>query len=155
MVVLYRLLIYFPTQPSLEVTENGLKVIKHPVSTSSLKNAFLMPEVRGEWPDCFELIEKQQKVKYSHVTTKPLMVLKTENWRYSLHSLTEIEQLKTGKTLLGWWVLISAAAFGGRARIWHKQYEAISLSTIQAGVLMAWGLFSSTLWVPLFQMSII
>lgn len=32
------------------------KLKKHPVSGSSLsKNALLMPEVREEWPDCFEV----------------------------------------------------------------------------------------------------
>jgi len=34
---------------------------KNPVSGSSVgENALLMPEVRGEWPDWFKLIEKQQ-----------------------------------------------------------------------------------------------
>jgi len=34
---------------------------KYPVSGSSLgKNALLMPEVRGEWPDWLKVIERQQ-----------------------------------------------------------------------------------------------
>ena len=41
--------------------ENGPKKRKYPVSGSSVgENALLMPEVRGEWPDWFELIERQQ-----------------------------------------------------------------------------------------------
>jgi hypothetical protein len=58
-----KLLIYwdFHAQPSLGFTENGPKKRKYPVSGSSVgANALLMPEVRGEWPDWFELIERQQ-----------------------------------------------------------------------------------------------
>ncbi len=44
--------------------KNGPKDTKYPVSGSSVgENALLMPEVRGEWPDLFELIEKQQYLK--------------------------------------------------------------------------------------------
>ena len=43
------------------VTENGPKKRKYPVSGTSLgENALLMPEVRGEWPDWFKMIERQQ-----------------------------------------------------------------------------------------------
>jgi len=42
-------------------TDNGQKKRKYPVSSSPVgKNALLKPEVRGEWPDWFELIERQQ-----------------------------------------------------------------------------------------------
>ncbi len=42
-------------------TTNGPKKRKHPVSGSSLgENALLMPEVRGEWPGWFKMIERQQ-----------------------------------------------------------------------------------------------
>ena len=54
-------LLGFSLQPSLGFTENGPKKNKYPVSGSSVGgNALLMPEVRGEWPDWFELIERQQ-----------------------------------------------------------------------------------------------
>ncbi|MDF4400851.1 hypothetical protein P3406_24220 [Vibrio parahaemolyticus] len=46
----------FHTQPSLGFTEDGPKKSKYPVS----QNALLMPEVRGEWPDWFKMIERQQ-----------------------------------------------------------------------------------------------
>ena len=43
------------------VTENGPKMRQYPVSGTSLgENALLMPEVRGEWPDWFKMIERQQ-----------------------------------------------------------------------------------------------
>ena len=43
------------------VTENGPKKRKFPVSGTSLgENALLKPEVRGEWPDWFKMIERQQ-----------------------------------------------------------------------------------------------
>ncbi len=42
-------------------TENGQKKRKYPVKGSFVgKNALLMPEVRGEWPDRFEPTERQQ-----------------------------------------------------------------------------------------------
>lgn len=34
------------------------------------ENALLVAEVRGEWPDRFELIERQQEVKQSLITPK-------------------------------------------------------------------------------------
>ncbi len=58
-----KLLIYwdFHAQPSLGFTENGLKKIKYPVSGSCVdENALLMSEVRGEWADWLEIIERQQ-----------------------------------------------------------------------------------------------
>jgi len=63
--VFQKLLIYwdFHAQPSLGFTEYGPKERKYPVSGSSVgKNALLMPEVRGEWPDRFELIERQTQI---------------------------------------------------------------------------------------------
>ncbi len=45
-------------QPSLGFTENGLKKRKYPVSEN--ENALLMSEVRGEWADWLEMIERQQ-----------------------------------------------------------------------------------------------
>ena len=43
------------------VTENGPKKRKYPVSGTLLgENALLVPEVRGEWPDWFKMIERQQ-----------------------------------------------------------------------------------------------
>ncbi|KAF7667055.1 hypothetical protein LDENG_00080500 [Lucifuga dentata] len=54
-------LLGFSHMPSLGFTENGPKKRKYPVSGSSLgENALLMPEVRGEWPDRFKMIERQQ-----------------------------------------------------------------------------------------------
>ncbi len=51
----------FHTQPSLGFTENGPKTRKYPVSGSCVdENAFLMSEVRGEWADWLEMIERQQ-----------------------------------------------------------------------------------------------
>ncbi len=42
-------------------TENGPKKRKYPVSGSCVdKNALLMSEVRGEWADWLEMIERQQ-----------------------------------------------------------------------------------------------
>ena len=58
-----KLLIYwdFHTQPSLGFTENGPKKRKYPVSGSCVdENALLMSEVRGEWADWLEMIERQQ-----------------------------------------------------------------------------------------------
>ncbi len=60
---LEKLLIYwdFHTQPSLGFTENGQKKRKYPVSDSCVdENALLMSEVRGEWADWLEMIERQQ-----------------------------------------------------------------------------------------------
>ncbi len=61
--VFHKLLIYwdFHTQPSLGFTENGPKKRKYPVSGSHVdENALLMSEVRGEWTDWLEMIERQQ-----------------------------------------------------------------------------------------------
>ncbi len=61
--VFHKLLIYwdFHTQPSLGFTENGPKKRKYPVSGSCVdENALLMSEVRGEWADWLEMIERQQ-----------------------------------------------------------------------------------------------
>ncbi len=58
-----KLLIYwdFHTQPSLGFTENSPKKRKYPVSGSCVdENALLMSEVRGEWADWLEMIERQQ-----------------------------------------------------------------------------------------------
>ncbi len=60
---LKKLLIYwdFNAQSSLGFTENGPKKRKYPVSSSCVdENALLMSEVRGEWSDCLEMIERQQ-----------------------------------------------------------------------------------------------
>ncbi len=57
------LLIYwdFHTQPSLGFTESGPKKRKYPASGSCVdENALLMSEVRGEWTDWLEMIERQQ-----------------------------------------------------------------------------------------------
>ncbi len=61
--VFQKLLIYwdFHAQPSLGFTENGPKKRKYPVSGSCVdENALLMSEVRGEWADWLEMIERQQ-----------------------------------------------------------------------------------------------
>ncbi len=61
--VFQKLLIYwdFHTQPSLGFTENGPKKRKYPVSGSCVdENVLLMSEVRGEWADWLEMIERQQ-----------------------------------------------------------------------------------------------
>ncbi len=61
--VFQKLLIYwnFHVQPSLGFTENGTKKRKYPVSGSCVdENALLMSEVRGEWVDWLEIIERQQ-----------------------------------------------------------------------------------------------
>ncbi len=51
----------FHAQPSLGFTENGPKKRKYPVSGSCVdENALLMSEVRGEWADWLEMIERQQ-----------------------------------------------------------------------------------------------
>lgn len=51
----------FPAQTSLGFTDNDPKKRKFPVKGSSLDdNPLLMPEDRGEWTDCFELIGRQQ-----------------------------------------------------------------------------------------------
>ncbi len=41
-------------------TENGLKKRKYPVSGSCVDENALKSEVRGEWADWLEMIEKQQ-----------------------------------------------------------------------------------------------
>ncbi len=44
-----------------EFTEKGQKKRKYPVSGNCLdENALLMSEVRGEWADWLEMIERQQ-----------------------------------------------------------------------------------------------
>ncbi len=54
----------FTTHPSLGLTENGLKKRKYPESCMCVdENALLMSEVRGEWVDWLEMIERQQKLK--------------------------------------------------------------------------------------------
>ncbi len=54
----------FHTQPSLVFTEYGPKKRKYPVSGSCVdEHALLMSEVRGEWADWLEMIERQQKLK--------------------------------------------------------------------------------------------
>ncbi len=60
--VFQKLLIYwdFHAQPSLGFTENDLKKRKYPVSVSCVdENVLLMSEVRGEWADWLEMIERQ------------------------------------------------------------------------------------------------
>ncbi len=51
----------FQAQPSLGFTENGPKKRKYPVSGSCVdESALLMSEVRGEWTDWLQMIERQQ-----------------------------------------------------------------------------------------------
>ncbi len=51
----------FHAQPCLGFTENGLKKRKYPVRASCVEeNALLMTEVREEWADWLEMIERQQ-----------------------------------------------------------------------------------------------
>uniref|UniRef100_A0A3Q0S5T8 Olfactomedin-like domain-containing protein n=1 Tax=Amphilophus citrinellus TaxID=61819 RepID=A0A3Q0S5T8_AMPCI len=46
---------------------NGPKTRKYPVSSSSLdENALLIAEFGGEWPDCFELIERQHEMQSTY-----------------------------------------------------------------------------------------
>ncbi len=46
---------------TISTTENGQKKRKYPVSGSCVdENALLMSEVRGEWTDWLEMIERQQ-----------------------------------------------------------------------------------------------
>ncbi len=69
--VFQKLLIYwdFHTQPSLGFTENGPKKRKYPVSGRCVdENVLLMSEVRGEWTDWVEMIERQQPV--TKITTR-------------------------------------------------------------------------------------
>ncbi len=55
------LLGFFYAQPSLGFTENGPKKIKYPVSGSCVdENALLMSEVKGEWENWLDMIERQQ-----------------------------------------------------------------------------------------------
>ncbi len=61
--VFQKLLIYwdFHAQLYLAFTENDPKKSKYPVSGSCVdENALLMSEVRGEWTDWLEMIERQQ-----------------------------------------------------------------------------------------------
>ncbi len=61
--VFKNLLIYwdFHAQPSLGFMENGPKKRIYPVSGSSVdKNILLVSEVRGEWADWLEMIERQK-----------------------------------------------------------------------------------------------
>ncbi len=61
--VFQKLLIYwdFHAKPSLGFTENSPKKRKYPVSGSCVdKKALLMSEVRGEWVDWLEMIERHQ-----------------------------------------------------------------------------------------------
>ncbi len=54
-------LLGFHVQPSLGFTENGQKKSKYPASSSCVnENDLLMSEVRGEWADWLEMIERQQ-----------------------------------------------------------------------------------------------
>lgn len=45
---------------ALASADNGQKNTKYPVSESSLGQKLLMAEIRGEWPNLFELIERKQ-----------------------------------------------------------------------------------------------
>lgn len=48
---------FFPLKPSPGFTENGPESREYSATSNSLgKNTLLMPEDRGEWPDCSELI---------------------------------------------------------------------------------------------------
>ncbi len=50
----------FHAPPSVGFTENGPKKRKYPLSDSCVdENALLMSEVRGEWADWLEMIERQ------------------------------------------------------------------------------------------------
>ncbi|NP_001106978.1 interleukin-23 receptor [Danio rerio] len=50
-------------------TENGQKKKEYPVSSSSVAtDAVLMPEVRGEWPDWFQLINSNSNNHYNQET---------------------------------------------------------------------------------------
>ncbi len=54
-------LLGFPCTTILGFTENGPKKKKYPVSGSCVdENALLISEVRWEWIDWLEMIEKQQ-----------------------------------------------------------------------------------------------
>ncbi len=54
----------FYAQSFLGFTENGPKKRKYPVSGSCVdENALLMSEVRGEWADWLEMIERKQSLK--------------------------------------------------------------------------------------------
>ncbi len=58
----------FQAQPSLGFTENGPKMRKYSVSGSCVdENALLMSEVRGEWADWLEMIERQS---VTQITTR-------------------------------------------------------------------------------------
>ena len=56
-------LLGFSPQPS-GFTEDGPEKRKYPVSSSSVgPDVLLMPEIRGEWTDWLELIERQLELK--------------------------------------------------------------------------------------------
>lgn len=99
-------------QPSPGFTENYPKKRKYPVSDSSLgkKNALLVPEVQGDWPDCFNLIIRwlikstcynqglqnaQHAKPWSRCATAPedhtrchSCKLRTQHWGYNLQQKT-------------------------------------------------------------------
>ncbi len=71
--VLQKLLIYwdFHEQPSPGFTENGPKKRNYQVSGDCVdENALLMSEVRGEWADWLEMIERQTVNQHDRITTR-------------------------------------------------------------------------------------
>lgn len=49
----------------LEFTENSVRKSKYPMSISFLgENTLLMAEVKGEWPDCLELMNRNLRLQF-------------------------------------------------------------------------------------------
>ncbi len=91
--VFHKLQIYwdFQAQPSLGFTENGPKKRKDPVSASCVdENALLMSEVRREWADWLEMIER---ATVTHITT-----------RYNQGMQNTISERTTRRTLKQIWL---------------------------------------------------
>ncbi len=156
-------LLDFHTLPSLGFTENSSKKRKYPVSGSCVdENTLLMSEVRGEWADWLEMMERQRNLNIttSLVTTKVCRIpsLKAQHFEPWSRWATAAEdhtgcrscQLRTGKggynshqnwTIKDWknvawsdesWFLLQHS--DGRVRIWRKEHESMYPSCLVSTV---------------------
>lgn len=72
-----------PTQPSLGLTENGLKKRNYQVG----ENVLLKPEVMGKWPDWFKLIDRQLNSSNNHLLQ--LRCVEEHLWLHYMSNLAD------------------------------------------------------------------
>ncbi len=109
-------------QPSLGFTENGPKKRKYSVSGSCVdENALLMSEVRGEWADWLEMIERQQLLRIpslnaQHASTGHWGSSRIGSWTPPLLHIHHI----TGSHYTSTWFLIPLLCW------WHTALSLVS-----------------------------